>query len=90
MSLSFLFRKDFGLVDLEQGKLAAIGSWDNTLTVTAVEDIGRVISQLIYVTPDYRKQRVRFQSKRPTLLLGGADRPALPSRRGNIRTGASY
>ena len=52
MFLSFLFRRDFGLVDLEKGKVAGIGSWDNTLTVTAVEDIGRVVSELIYVTPD--------------------------------------
>jgi hypothetical protein len=52
MFLSFLFRKDFGLVDLDEGKVAAIGSWDNTLTVTTVEDIGRVVSELIYVTPD--------------------------------------
>ncbi|KAM0716684.1 hypothetical protein Q7P37_008129 [Cladosporium fusiforme] len=52
MFLSFLFRDEFGLVDLEQGRVAAIGSWENTLTVTAVEDIGRVVSELIYVTPD--------------------------------------
>lgn len=51
MFLSFLFRKDFGLVDLENAKFTAIGSWDNTLTVTAVEDIGNVIAELIFVTP---------------------------------------
>lgn len=52
MFLSFIFEPDFGLVDLEEGKVEAIGSWDNTITVNAVEDIGKVVSELLFVTPE--------------------------------------
>lgn len=52
MFLNFIFEPDFGLVDLKEGKIEAIGSWENTLTVTAVEDIGKVVSELLFVTPE--------------------------------------
>lgn len=52
MFLSFIFESDFGLVDLKEGEVEAIGSWENTITVTAVEDIGKVVSELLFVTPE--------------------------------------
>jgi hypothetical protein len=51
MFMSFLFEPAFGVVDLRigAGSVAALGSWENELTVTAVEDIGRVVAELALV-----------------------------------------
>lgn len=49
MFMSFLFEPAFGVVDLSAGGVTALGSWDNALTVTAVEDIGRVVAELALV-----------------------------------------
>lgn len=51
MFMSFLFEEAFGVVDLRGGKatVTALGSWENRLTVTAVEDIGRVVAELALV-----------------------------------------
>jgi len=49
MFTSFLFEESFGVVDLRAGKVTAMGSWENSLTVTAVEDIGRVVAELAIV-----------------------------------------
>lgn len=49
MFMSFLFEEAFGVVDLQAGRVAALGSWENRLTVTAVEDIGRVVAELALV-----------------------------------------
>lgn len=49
MFMSFLFEEAFGVVDLRTGSVTALGSWENKLTVTAVEDIGRVVAELALV-----------------------------------------
>lgn len=49
MFMSFLFEEAFGVVDLRGGRVVALGNWDNCLTVTAVEDIGRVVAELALV-----------------------------------------
>lgn len=49
MFMSFLFEEAFGVVDLRGGRVVALGSWENCLTVTAVEDIGRVVAELALV-----------------------------------------
>jgi hypothetical protein len=49
MFMSFLFEEAFGVVDLRGGKVTALGSWENRLSVTAVEDIGRVVAELVLV-----------------------------------------
>lgn len=49
MFMSFLFEEAFGAVGLRSGKVTALGSWENKLTVTAVEDIGRVVAELAIV-----------------------------------------
>jgi hypothetical protein len=46
MFMSFLFEPAFGVVDLRAGSVTALGSWENELTVTAVDDIGRVVAEL--------------------------------------------
>jgi hypothetical protein len=49
MFMSFLFERAFGVVDLEAGKVQALGDWGNVLAVTAVEDIGRVVAEIVLV-----------------------------------------
>lgn len=49
MFMSFLFEEGFGVVDLRGERVMALGSWENCLTVTAVEDIGRVVAELAFV-----------------------------------------
>lgn len=45
--MSFLFLPDFGVVDLPQRTIRALGSWENEITVTTPEDIGRVTAEVI-------------------------------------------
>lgn len=51
MFISFLFEPSFGLVDLSQGRVHALGSWDNRLTVTTPEDIGRCVAAILTERP---------------------------------------
>jgi hypothetical protein len=52
MFMSFLFEPAFGVVNLAGSKVEALGSWENALTVTAVEDIGRMVAELTLVGTD--------------------------------------
>jgi hypothetical protein len=45
--MSFLFLPDFGVVDLGNKIVRALGSWDNRITVTTPTDIGRVTADII-------------------------------------------
>ncbi|CAI6097770.1 unnamed protein product [Clonostachys chloroleuca] len=49
--MSFLFVKEFGVVDLEGKVVRALGSWENQITVTVPDDIGRVTAD-IALDPD--------------------------------------
>lgn len=51
MFTSFLFEPAFGLVDLQAGRVHALGSWDNQLTVTTPEDIGRLTAAILAQQP---------------------------------------
>lgn len=51
MFTSFLFEPSFGLVDLEHGAVNALGSWDNRLTVTIPEDVGRLTAAILEQEP---------------------------------------
>lgn len=51
MFTSFLFEPSFGVVDFENGKVHALGSWDNRLTVTIPDDIGRLTSAILAHEP---------------------------------------
>lgn len=46
MFMSFLFEESFGVVD-SQGNVRALGGWDNKVTVTRVEDIALVVSEVL-------------------------------------------
>jgi len=47
MFTSFLFEPSFGLVDLENNRVHALGSWENKVTVATPEDIGRLTAAIL-------------------------------------------
>ena len=51
MFTSFLFEPSFGLVDLENNRVHALGGWDNRLTVTTPEDIGLLVATILAADP---------------------------------------
>lgn len=51
MFTSFLFEPSFGVVDLEQNTVHALGSWENAVTVTTPEDIGMLTAQIVAAEP---------------------------------------
>jgi uncharacterized protein YbjT (DUF2867 family) len=51
MFTSFLFEPSFGVVDLAQNTVRALGSWDNSVTVTTPEDIGALTAEICYAEP---------------------------------------
>jgi hypothetical protein len=58
MFTSFLFDFAFGVVDLAHGHVRALGSWDNSVTVTAAEDIGILTAAILFEEPPLRNQVV--------------------------------
>jgi hypothetical protein len=51
MFTSFLFEPSFGVVDLANNRVHALGSWDNAVTVTTPEDIGELTAEIIFAEP---------------------------------------
>lgn len=51
MFTSFLFDPSFGIVDLEQNVVHALGSWNTAVTVTTPEDIGRLTAEICFAAP---------------------------------------
>ena len=51
MFVSFLFEPSFGVVDLAQNTVYALGSWDTAVTVTTSEDIGDLTAEIIFAKP---------------------------------------
>lgn len=51
MFTSFLFEPSFGVVDLAQNTVHALGDWDTAVTVTTPEDIGRLTAQIVLTEP---------------------------------------
>ena len=56
--MSFLFIPAFGVVDLAKRIVRALGSWDNSITVTTPTDIGRVTAEVILDPRDIKNQVV--------------------------------
>ena len=48
---SFLFEPSFGVVDLAQNAVHALGGWDNAVTVTAPNDIGKLTAAILFAEP---------------------------------------
>jgi NmrA-like family len=51
MFTSFLFEPSFGVVDLAQNTVHALGSWDTAITVTTPEDIGALTAEVVFAEP---------------------------------------
>lgn len=45
--MSFVFEPAFGVVDIKERTVRGLGSWDNRITATTPDDIGRVTADLI-------------------------------------------
>ena len=58
MFTSFLFEPSFGVVDLSQNKVHALGSWDTAVTVTTPEDIGTLTQEILFAEPPIANQVV--------------------------------
>lgn len=58
MFTSFLFEPSFGVVDLEQQTVHALGSWDTAVTVTTSADIGALTREILFAEPRIRNQVV--------------------------------
>ena len=58
MFTSFLFEPAFGLVDLEHARVHALGNWDNRLTVTTSDDIGRLTAAILAHEPRLQNEVV--------------------------------
>lgn len=56
--MSFLFVADFGVVDLEQRTVRALGRWEQELTVTTPRDIGRATAEVVLDAREIRNQVV--------------------------------
>ena len=57
---SFLFESFFGVVDLTAtpSVVRALGSWDEKVTVTTPEDIGRLTAEIVFTEPRVRNEVV--------------------------------
>lgn len=51
MFTSFLFEPAFGVVDLAQNTVHALGSWDTAVTVTTPNDIGALTAEICFAEP---------------------------------------
>ncbi|KAK3632484.1 hypothetical protein LTR56_014391 [Elasticomyces elasticus] len=49
---SFLFEPAFDVVNIKQGSMTALGSWENRVTATSPVDIGRVVADLVFACPN--------------------------------------
>ncbi|KAE8415189.1 hypothetical protein BDV36DRAFT_226771 [Aspergillus pseudocaelatus] len=65
MFISFLFEPSFGVVNLENSSICALGSWDTKVTVTAPEDIGKLTAEIVLGSDS----DVAFNN-RPTFVAG--------------------
>ena len=54
--MSFMFEPMFDVVNMVKGTAHALGSWENTVTVTTVEDIGHVTAVAVYDASTMRNQ----------------------------------
>lgn len=56
--MSYLFEPDFGVVDLKNDAVHALGSLDNTMTLTTPDDIGMLTAAIVFATPRTRNEIV--------------------------------
>ncbi|MDR6955471.1 hypothetical protein J2X65_004851 [Ancylobacter sp. 3268] len=58
MFMSYLFEPEFGVVDLENSEVNALGSLDNAVTLTTPDDIGMLTAEIVFFEPTIRNEIV--------------------------------
>jgi len=58
MFMSYLFEPDFGVVDLENSEVHALGSLDTAVTMTTPDDIGVLTADIVFFEPTIRNEIV--------------------------------
>lgn len=58
MFMSYLFEPEFGVVDLENSEVHALGSLDNAVTLTTPDDIGVLTAEIVFFEPTIRNEIV--------------------------------
>jgi len=58
MFTSFLFEPVFEVVDFDNDAVNALGSLDNSVTLTTPQDIGRLTAEIVFFEPRFRNQIV--------------------------------
>jgi hypothetical protein len=58
MFTSFLFEPSFGVVDLANNTVHALGSWETAVTVTTPADIGELTAEILFTEPRIANQVV--------------------------------
>ena len=58
MFTSFLFEPSFGVVDLSNNTVHALGSWETTVTVTTPHDIGALTAEVLFAEPRIAREVV--------------------------------
>lgn len=55
---SYLYSSDFGIVDLKEKIVHALGNWNYKVTVTTPEDIGRLTAEIVFFVPKIKNEIV--------------------------------
>lgn len=58
MFMSYLFEPDFGVVDLQNHVVHALGSLDTAVTLTTPDDIGALTAEIVFAQPRIRNEIV--------------------------------
>ncbi|WP_429951911.1 aromatic alcohol reductase [Comamonas sediminis] len=58
MFMSYLFEPEFGVVDLQNGAVHALGSFDTAVTLTTPDDIGALTAEVVFAQPRIRNEIV--------------------------------
>lgn len=58
MFMSYLFEPEFGVVDLENSEVHALGSLDTAVTLTTPDDIGVLTAEIVFFEPTIRNKIV--------------------------------
>lgn len=58
MFMSYLFEPDFGVVDLQNAVVHALGSLDTAVTLTTPDDIGTLTAAIVFAKPRIRNEIV--------------------------------
>jgi len=58
MFMSYLFEPEFGVIDLENSAVKALGNLDTAVTLTTPDDIGKLTAEIVFFEPAIRNEIV--------------------------------